>query len=121
MIKFQQPLICNNLSLVVSTGGPNYSVSLDGRFVAYERRLPSSYKDIYLRDLLTGLITLVTTNALGTSDIGGNGNSYSPQISYDGRYVVFASQASNLVPKPAPVELLHSASDRSLVRLLTLS
>jgi len=70
---------------------------MDGRFVAYEQRLASAYKDIYLRDLLTGSTTLVSTNVLATPDNGGNGNSYSPQISYDGRYVVFASQASNLV------------------------
>ncbi len=93
---FRHDLHTTNTSVLVATGGPNYSVSLDGRFLAHER-LTAFTKDIYLDDLRTGLSVLVSTNVLGSPDIGGNGNSYSPQISSDGRYVVFASRADNLV------------------------
>ena len=77
-------------------------VSANGRFVAFESfgfnivpLGPNSSKNIFHRDLQTGVTTLVSVNLSGTN--GGNGNSQNPAISADGRYVTFESHASNLV------------------------
>lgn len=56
--------------------------------------------DIYVRDMVTNVTKLVTINAAGTAS--GNGNSYGGtewggSTSDDGRYVVFSSEASDLV------------------------
>src|SRR5207244_770401 len=52
--------------------------------------------DVFVADLATGSIRLVSVDDNGTS--AGNGSSDSPDISADGRFVVFRSVASNLVP-----------------------
>lgn len=84
--------------------------SADGRFVAYHNyqglilgRGPSSaavfdsaYDQIFLRDSLSNLTTLVSINAAQTAP--GNGNSIYPQITGSGQFVVFESLASDLVP-----------------------
>ena len=56
--------------------------------------------DVFVRDLQLGTTTLVSVNNAGT----GSGNSYStgPRISADGRFVVFASAATDLVPGVSP-------------------
>jgi Tol biopolymer transport system component len=50
---------------------------------------------VYLLDRQTGSLTLVSKTAAGTV---GNGNSETPVVSANGRYVAFESQADNLVP-----------------------
>lgn len=74
------------------------SPTASGRFVAFRTRNTYShgYHDIVLRDLRTGMTNLISVNLAGTG--GGNGHSSSPIVSDDGHYVVFASQASDLVP-----------------------
>lgn len=52
-------------------------------------------QEIYVRDLLTGVTSRVSVTPAGTS---GNGSCWSPDISADGRFVAFSSQATNLVP-----------------------
>jgi len=52
--------------------------------------------DIYIRDLDTGLTTLLTTNAAGTQ--AANAQSYWPVFSPDGTKVAFQSDASDLGP-----------------------
>ena len=49
--------------------------------------------DIYRKDLRDGTIELVSKNLSGYA---GNGDSVKPQISAEGRYVVFESDATNL-------------------------
>jgi Tol biopolymer transport system component len=75
-------------SLVAQAGSP--SISATGRFVAYE-----AGDDIYLRDTLVG-----TTEQIDVSTAGDPANGFSdhPQVSAHGRYVAFASDATNLVP-----------------------
>ena len=51
---------------------------------------------MFVRDLQTGAITRVSTDANGIQ--AANGGSDQPSISADGRYVAFGSDASNLVP-----------------------
>ncbi len=79
------------------------SVSADGRFVAFESGASdlaagdaNGKSDIFVWDSRTGVISLVSINAAG--DGSGNGASYRPVISHDGRYVVFQSSADDLVP-----------------------
>lgn len=55
--------------------------------------------DIFLRDLETGEITLVSASRDGTG--GGNGASSSPSISADGHWILFESRASDLVEDDA--------------------
>jgi Tol biopolymer transport system component len=89
------------------------SLSTDGRFVAFTspaRTLDpddgDDAADVYVRDLLEGTTTLVS-RASGSSAPKGNRESYDPSISGDGRFVAFASRASNLDQadtEPTPAE-----------------
>jgi Tol biopolymer transport system component len=80
-------------------GGP--SISADGRFVAFYSFWPevpgdgNDTGDVFVRDLETGATELVSVANDGAQ---GNGASLLPAISADGRFVAFASDASNLVP-----------------------
>jgi Tol biopolymer transport system component len=56
---------------------------------------PTSCTDIYLRDLVTGETTLVTSNLAG--DDSSNGNSGGAVFSPDGSSLAFESRATNLV------------------------
>jgi Tol biopolymer transport system component len=81
-------LVCSNCQ--------NPSMSGDGRLVAYET-LPSAsspFRQVFVRDLQSG-----ATNLVSISRTGGpaGGHSTTPQISPDGRFVAFASKASDLV------------------------
>ncbi len=78
------------------------SISPDGRFVAFSSEASNlvpgdtnNKEDIFVRDLSTN-----TTIRVSISDAGneGNGLSYHPSISADGRFVAFSSDAANLVP-----------------------
>jgi Tol biopolymer transport system component len=80
---------------------PSGRVSADGRFVvlASEARLvpwdENSTSDIYVLDVAAGLVTLETHGVVAGS---ANGSSVHPDISGDGRYMVFESTAGNLTP-----------------------
>lgn len=90
-----------------STGGfPNGSTaravaSLDGRFIAYVSNATNivpdgnAYSDVMLYDSKTDETILISKPATGGS---ANDNSSAPEISEDGRYIVFRSFATNLVP-----------------------
>ena len=75
------------------------SISADGRLVAFSSRAPfvpadSNYEyDVFVHDRDTGITERVSVDSAGNQ---GNGNSGHPVISADGRYVAFASDASNL-------------------------
>ena len=78
------------------------SVSADGRFVAfrsYATNLVASDTngsgDVFVRDRLSGTTVLVSTDSLGAL---ADDESSVPSISADGRWVAFASAATNLVP-----------------------
>ena len=77
------------------------SISHDGRYVAFyssaSNLVPedtNSDYDIFVHDLQTGTTERVSVSSDGAE---GNGNSYDPSISADGRYVTFESYADNLV------------------------
>jgi Tol biopolymer transport system component len=82
------------------------SVSADGRYVAFtstatldggnarsSSRRPIA--SVYVRDTQLGVTERVSVCAGGTLPNGGSGD---PAITRDGRYVVFVSEAANLVP-----------------------
>lgn len=83
------------------SGAP--SISADGRFVAFESsasNLTSSpdangFTDIYVKDMQTGVVVRASLSSAGSEP---NNESASPSISGDGRFVVFDSDADNLVP-----------------------
>jgi len=87
-------------------GGYDCSISGDGRYVAFTSAASdlvtgdtNSRDDIFVRDLNPGGTTIrVSTSADGTQ---ANNQSQAPSISADGRYVVFHSSATNLVPDDA--------------------
>jgi Tol biopolymer transport system component len=77
-------------------------ISADGRYVAFTSTATNlaagdtnGASDVFVRDLLYETTQLVSVNPNGFS---GNGASYSPMISADGRAVLFHSQASDLAP-----------------------
>ena len=85
-------------------------ISAEGRYVAftssstnlvdgdtilcYWRYIKYNCSDVFVHDRVTGETTIVSVASDGTQ---GNWNSYATSISADGRYVVFGSDASNLV------------------------
>ena len=79
-------------------------IAAAGRFVVmttYAALTPddnNGYDDVYVRDLQTGALELITRAYDGS---GTDGNAYNPVISSDGRYVAFESWASNLVADDA--------------------
>ena len=77
------------------------SVSADGRYVVYTSKAPelagndsNGAEDVFVRDNQTKTVTLISRNPARAS---GNGNSFNPVISRDGEFVVFVSNASDLV------------------------
>jgi Tol biopolymer transport system component len=78
------------------------SISADGRYVAFEsdatNLVPGDTNqraDVFVHDRLTGSTARVS---VATGGAQGAGDSGRPRISADGRYVVFDSEAPNLVP-----------------------
>jgi Tol biopolymer transport system component len=78
------------------------TVSTDGRYVAFESSSTNlvaddtnGFEDIFVHDRATGATTRVSVSSYGEQS---NHRSSTPWISGDGRYVAFASMASNLVP-----------------------
>jgi Tol biopolymer transport system component len=79
----------------------NPSLGYGGRYVAFDSQASdlvagdgSSTSDVFVRDRETGTTVRVSVDGDGE---GGNNHSYQPALSADGRFVVFHSQASNLV------------------------
>jgi len=91
------------------TGGPGNGMSIfpvisaDGRFVAFcsaatdlvEGDDANAAFDIFVRDRQEGTTELISVSSAGEQ---GNSESSFPAISADGRFVVFISNATNLVP-----------------------
>ncbi|MFB2555512.1 cell wall-binding repeat-containing protein [Herbiconiux liangxiaofengii] len=77
------------------------SISEDGRFVAFASSatnltsLPTSdRRQVFVRDMVTGVTQMVSVSSTGVA--GGNRDSRDPSISADGRFVAFASEATDL-------------------------
>ena len=81
-------------------------ISHSGRYVAFASSAPNLVPgdtnqalDVFLRDRKKGLTTLVSVSSTSgaSSETSANGDSWFPSVSADGRYVAFASDASNLM------------------------
>ncbi len=79
----------------------NPSISADGRYVAFSSLASNlvngdmnGARDIFVHDRVTGQTIRVSVASDGTQ---ANGDSYTPSISADGRYIAFVSEANNLV------------------------
>ena len=77
-------------------------ISTDGRFVAFDSNASdlvakdtNGAPNVFVRDMQTGVTTLVSVNRFGTAS--GNGASSRAAISANGRYIVFVSDANDLV------------------------
>jgi Tol biopolymer transport system component len=77
------------------------SISSDGRMVAFASRATdlvprdrNNSEDVFVHDRQTGETVLVSVSSGGAQ---GNDDSYRPAIAGNGRYVVFQSDAANLV------------------------
>jgi len=84
----------NNIS---QNGAP----SSDGRFIVFKSTATNlvsgdtnAYSDIFLHDRVTHTTEKISMSSTGA---GTNQDSFEPDISADGRFVVFQSRASNLV------------------------
>jgi archaellum component FlaF (FlaF/FlaG flagellin family) len=78
------------------------AITADGRYVAFESNASNLVSgdtngrtDVFVHDRQTGKTTLVSVASDGTQ---GNSDSGTPALSTDGRYVIFRSWATNLVP-----------------------
>ncbi len=79
---------------------PRYS--RDGRFLVFSSSASNLttndangiLRDVFLREIATGRTALISVNPSGAS---GNGDSFAPDISGDGRYIAYLSRASDLV------------------------
>ncbi|MDG0964956.1 MAG: hypothetical protein P8O23_07815 [Opitutales bacterium] len=70
------------------------STDRDGNYVAFES-FTAGQTQIFVQNIQTGQTVRASNGYDGTNP---DGSSYAPQISSDGRYVVFHSLATNLVP-----------------------
>lgn len=78
------------------------SVSADGRYIAFTSGASNlvtddtnARSDIFVHDRLTGETTRISVDSMGNQADGG---SFIPVIASEGGYVVFVSDAANLVP-----------------------
>jgi len=111
-----------------AVGGDNMEMAADGRYVLFrasERVLgegSSLRTEVYVKDLDTGQITWVSRAASGAAGNGAHG--FATSISADGRYVVFSSDASNLVAGDTngmTDVFLRDLQEDTLVRISTTS
>ena len=93
-------------------------ISGNGRFVAYTSHADNlvegdtnGRQDVFVHDLATGQTERVS---VASDDVEGNGTSYEPSISDDGRFVAFYSRADNLVEGDTNEALDVFVRDRQL-------
>jgi Tol biopolymer transport system component len=77
-------------------------ISADGRYVVFQSSAgnlvpgdTNGVRDVFVRDMIAGTTIRVSVDSAESQATGGN--SFEPQISGDGRYVVFESNATNLI------------------------
>jgi Tol biopolymer transport system component len=84
-----------------NSGSSHAQISSEGRYIVYQSyatsldsRDTNFYTDIYLFDMSNYSTRCISLAPDGNAS---NGSSANPSISHDGRYITFASNASNLV------------------------
>jgi len=91
----------NSVDAEVDGSSERPSISSDGRYIVFGSEATNlvagdtnATNDIFLHDTQTGATTRVSVDSVGAE---ADGSSEEPSISSDGRYVVFNSEATNLV------------------------
>jgi Tol biopolymer transport system component len=81
------------------------SLSASGQYIVFQSwstnlipLLPNAFSHIYVHDLLSATTRLVSKSSTGQVVNVGNGSSFFPSFSADGRFIAFQSWADNLVP-----------------------
>jgi Tol biopolymer transport system component len=130
---YRKDLQTNTITLVSSTDGtaanqgnsPSESskITADGRYVVFQSSATNlvsgaSGSQIYRKDLQTNTITLVSSTD-GTAANQGNNSSSSPQITADGRYVVFQSSATNLVAGASGSQIYRKDLENGTITLVS--
>jgi Tol biopolymer transport system component len=107
------------------SSGRSARVSGSGRYVVFVSSAQlveadrNRFSDVYVLDLATGACSLESAGPGGTP---GNGESLSPDISRDGRYVVFESASSNLLDTqvlPGIFRVFLRDREKGVTRLLS--
>lgn len=95
-----QAVLADNTGKLYTAASDRPALSMDGTWIAFESDVAdlvaettAGVRQVYLKNTTTGAVSLVSATASGTA---GNGGSYRPTISDDGRYVLFESDAGNL-------------------------
>jgi len=89
------------------------SISADGRFVAFTSAAFTSAPTPRLQAMVHDRVTGETRNVSTTPDLlDANRNSWAPALSDDGRFVVFASDASDIVPNDPGINFDVFSYDR---------
>jgi Tol biopolymer transport system component len=104
---------------VESNASDQAAISDNGRYVAFStsaNNMPGAdgTEDVLVRDLRTGKTRLVSKTSTGTP---ANGNSESPSLSANGRYVAFDSNAPNLPGEDGYRSVYVHDRDRGRTRL----
>lgn len=72
----------------------NFSISSSGQFAVFQNHPNNGVPQIYLRDIQNEMTSIVDINEMGEL---ASQSGFEPMISADGRYIVFVSDAENLV------------------------
>ena len=108
-VSYATDLICVNSAGTGSGNRDSFKwpfavMTPDGRYIFFSSEAGNlvtndtngNIQDLFVRDMQTGITTLVSINSAGSGS--GNGESFQPSLTPDGRYVAFSSDASDLVP-----------------------
>jgi Tol biopolymer transport system component len=104
-----------DFAVTVSEVSPDAAASANGRYVVFTSSSPALVRgdtngfsdDVFLRDRRTDETTLISVNANG---VQGDFTSWEATISWDGRYIAYASFATNLVPNDTNGEEANGSS-----------
>ena len=114
------------IQLNASSGGS--ALSANGRFVAFKSSATNlvpgdtnGVNDLFVRDLFTATITRVNVGPGGAQADLPMTSAFGSAISADGRFVVFSSQATTLVPADTNSTLDVFVRDRKIGRTIRVS
>jgi Tol biopolymer transport system component len=110
--------IANRFRTNVCASCDQPSLSRDASFVAYQALPTNGPGQIYVKNMRSGVARLISASISGAE---GNGPSSAPQITADGRFVVFQSTASDLVENDNNRAADIFVGDRLLGKVLLLS
>jgi hypothetical protein len=125
------PISVSSAGVFANWDSDDPAISRDGRFVSFEsyasNLAPNTgpgwrrWTNIFIRDVVTGTTRVVSVDSAGVES---NSNSFSSDVSDDGRYVVFKSDANNLVAGDGQGTwdiFVHDMADGETIRVSNLT